>query len=65
MAQGRLYSPPSLSLLCVAFLLEVARLLRRLREGQVAPRIAQLAGVLLDVHRLHVGSSMLWAMEGI
>jgi hypothetical protein len=36
-----------------------------LDDRQVAARVAQLARLFLDIHRLHVGSSMLWAMGAI
>jgi hypothetical protein len=62
LAQGRFNSPPSLRLLCVPLLLELAGLLRSLHDRQVTARRAQLASVLLDIHHLHAGSSMLWAM---
>jgi hypothetical protein len=65
-AQGRFNSPPSLRLLYVPLFLELAGLLRRLDDRQVTARIAQLASLLLDIHRVHAGSSMLlWATEGI
>jgi hypothetical protein len=34
-------------------MLEVARLLSRVDKGQIAARLAQLAGMLLDLYRLH------------
>jgi hypothetical protein len=46
-------------------MLEIASLLRRVGDGQFAAGIAKLAGMLLNFHRLHVGSSMLVAMDGM
>jgi hypothetical protein len=57
LAQCRLDPTPSLRLHCVSPVLEIASLLSRMGDRQIAPRLAQLAGVLVNFHRLHVASS--------
>jgi hypothetical protein len=56
LSQRRFNSTPSLRLDCVPLVLEIPSLLSGMGQSFVALCLAQFACVLLDFHRLHVGT---------
>lgn len=65
LTQRGLNPPPILRVDCVPLVLEIPSFLRCMSERQVASRLPQLAGVLLNFYRLHVEPPWMLAMEGI